>query len=54
MYAGGVAQLMAVTGQGPGAALAMGVIPFIVGDATKIGLAFFGVRSARWALERRS
>lgn len=54
MYLGGVAQLMGVTSQGLGAAFAAGVVPFLVGDVTKIGLAFFVVRSARWAHSKRS
>lgn len=54
MYAGGVAQLMALSGQGPGAMIALGVTPFLVGDVTKIALAFFVVRSARWAHRKRS
>jgi biotin transport system substrate-specific component len=49
MYVGGVAQLVGVTGQSFTAAIAAGVVPFLVGDVTKIALAFFVVRSARWA-----
>jgi len=48
MYVGGVSQLLVVTGQELGAVLAMGVVPFLVGDVTKILLAFFVVRSAKW------
>lgn len=54
MYLGGVAQLAGMTGQGLAAAVAAGVAPFVVGDVTKIGLAFFVVRSARWARSKRS
>ncbi|MBT8487817.1 MAG: biotin transporter BioY [Gemmatimonadetes bacterium] len=54
MYVGGVAQLAGLTGQGLEAVVAAGVVPFLVGDATKIGLAFFVVRSARWARSKRS
>lgn len=54
MYAGGVAQLTASMGQGLESAIAAGVLPFLVGDVTKIGLAFFVVRSARWARSKRS
>lgn len=45
MYAGGVTQLLALTGQGFGHVLSVGVVPFFVGDVTKIVLAFFLVRS---------
>ncbi|MDH3272364.1 MAG: biotin transporter BioY [Gemmatimonadota bacterium] len=54
MYTGGVAQLLAVSGMSLGAAVAAGVTPFVVGDLTKIGLAFFTVRSVRWASQNRS
>lgn len=54
MYVGGVAQLMALTGRGVGAVLAIGVTPFLVGDVTKIALAFSIERSARWLRRRRS
>lgn len=53
MYLGGVAQLMGVTGQGVEAAVVAGVVPFLAGDMTKVGLAFFVVRSARWARSKR-
>lgn len=53
MYLGGVAQLMALTGQSLAATLAIGVVPFLVGDATKIAVAFFGVQSVRWARDKR-
>ena len=52
MYLGGVAQLMGLTGQGMAHAFAIGVIPFLVGDVTKIAFAFFAVLSVRKA--RRS
>lgn len=48
MYVGGVAQLVGVTGQSLAAAVAAGVVPFLVGDVTKIALAFFVARSASW------
>lgn len=54
MYVGGVAQLLALTGQGVGEVLAMGVVPFLVGDATKIGVAFFGLQAVRLARRPRS
>jgi biotin transport system substrate-specific component len=47
LYLGGVAQLVALTGEGLGAALSLGVIPFVVGDVTKILAAYFGVLSLR-------
>lgn len=49
MYVGGVLQLMAFTGQALSAALAAGAIPFIVGDITKIGFAFFSLIAVRTA-----
>ncbi len=49
MYAGGVAQLVALTGAPPAAVVAMGVTPFLVGDVTKVVLAFLVVRFARLA-----
>ena len=48
MYLGGVIQLMALTGRGLTEALALGVVPFLVGDVTKIALAFFAVGAMRW------
>ena len=54
MYVGGVAQLMAATGQGLPAALAAGVVPFVVGDVTKVAFAFFAVFAARAASKKRS
>jgi biotin transport system substrate-specific component len=47
MYAGGVLQLAGLTGRGLGEALALGAVPFVVGDATKIAFAFFTVLSLR-------
>lgn len=47
MYIGGVTQLLALTGQGFGHVFAIGVVPFFVGDVTKVVLAFFLVRSVR-------
>jgi biotin transport system substrate-specific component len=52
MYAGGVLQLMAFTGQDLGAAIAAGAAPFIVGDLTKVGFAFFALVAARTAIRR--
>ncbi|MFF4774031.1 biotin transporter BioY [Microtetraspora fusca] len=53
IYAFGVPVLMAVTGMGVGAALAAGVVPFLVGDALKIAVAA-GLLPAAWRLTRRS
>jgi biotin transport system substrate-specific component len=47
MYVGGIIQLMGLTGQGVGAALALGAVPFLAGDVTKILFAFFAVLSVR-------
>ena len=52
MYAGGVAQLMVITSQGLGAAMALGVIPFVVGDVMKILCGFFAVFGVRKTLGR--
>jgi biotin transport system substrate-specific component len=49
MYVGGVLQLMAFTGQDLDAALAAGALPFLVGDLTKIGFAFFALIAVRTA-----
>ena len=54
MYAGGLTQLMAITGQELAAVVALGATPFIVGDITKIALAFSVERSSRWMRGRRS
>ncbi|MFF3665278.1 biotin transporter BioY [Microtetraspora malaysiensis] len=53
IYAFGVPVLMTVTGMGLGAALAAGVVPFLVGDALKIAVAA-GLLPATWRLTRRS
>ena len=47
MYAGGVLQLAGLTGQGVAHAVSIGVVPFLVGDATKIAFAFSAVLSVR-------
>ena len=47
MYVGGVAQLMILTGQSFGAVLAMGVVPFLSGDVTKILIAVAALRMVR-------
>ena len=47
MYIGGVLQLMAFMGQDVGATVAAGVLPFVIGDVTKIGFAFFAVLAIR-------
>ncbi|GAB2471487.1 biotin transporter BioY [Streptosporangium sandarakinum] len=52
VYAFGLPVLMAVTGLGLSAALAAGVIPFLVGDAAKIAIAA-GLLPAAWRLSRR-
>ena len=52
IYACGVPWLMAYTGAGFGQALALGVTPFLVGDAVKIAVAA-GLLPAAWALVRR-
>jgi biotin transporter BioY len=44
---GGLAQLMALTGQGLAQAVTLGALPFVVGDVTKILFAFFGVHALR-------
>lgn len=54
MYMGGVSQLMVVTGQGLGPVLALAVVPFLVGDATKVLLALFVARSTGWSSLERS
>ena len=53
MYVGGVLQLMAYTGQDLGAALAAGALPFVVGDLTKIGFAFFALIAVRTASRKK-
>ena len=47
MYVGGVLQLMAYTGLDVQSALMAGVVPFVIGDLTKIGFAFFAVLAVR-------
>ena len=47
MYAGGVLQLMAVTGQPFAEAFALGAVPFLVGDVTKVVLAFLALLASR-------
>jgi len=49
MYVGGVLQLMAFTGQSFGAAVAAGALPFLIGDLTKVGVAFFSLMTLRVA-----
>jgi biotin transport system substrate-specific component len=53
MYAGGVAQLM-MTSQGLGAAMALGVIPFVVGDVMKVLFGFFAVFGVRKTLSQNA
>ena len=52
IYAIGVPWLMAMTGMGLSKALAVGVLPFLVGDAVKIALAA-GMLPTAWALLKR-
>jgi len=52
IYAIGVPWLMAMTGMGLAKALAVGVLPFLLGDALKIALAA-GLLPGAWALVRR-
>lgn len=47
LYLGGVAQLLLLTGREPGALLAVGVLPFLVGDVAKILAATLLTRSVR-------
>ena len=54
LYVGGVTQLLALTGESLPVVMAMGVVPFLVGDVTKILVAFFGVHATRWTLSNRS
>jgi biotin transport system substrate-specific component len=54
MYLGGVSQLLLLTGQDLAAVLAVGVVPFLVGDVTKILLAYFVVASTKWTAPERS
>ncbi|TCP50139.1 biotin transport system substrate-specific component [Tamaricihabitans halophyticus] len=52
IYAVGVPWLMASAGVGLAGGLAMGVVPFLLGDAVKVLLAA-GLLPAAWALTRR-
>ncbi|APU19257.1 biotin transporter BioY [Actinoalloteichus sp. GBA129-24] len=52
IYAAGVPGLMIIGGMSLPAALAAGVVPFLIGDAIKIALAA-GVLPASWALVNR-
>lgn len=52
IYAVGVPWLMAVTGFGPGEAIAKGVVPFLAGDLLKIAAAA-GLTPAAWRLVGR-
>ena len=52
IYAAGVPWLMAMTHSGLGSALAMGVRPFLIGDALKVLLAA-GLLPGAWRLLRR-
>ena len=54
LYLGGVTQLLALTGESFTTVVAMGVTPFLVGDVTKILVAFFGVHAIRRAHSDRS
>ena len=45
LYAGGLSQLFLLTGRGVGPLLAEGMLPFLVGDLTKVALAFVLVRA---------
>ena len=47
IYLGGVSQLLVTTGQSVATVFAMGVVPFLVGDVTKVLLAFFAARTLR-------
>ncbi|HUF76013.1 MAG TPA: biotin transporter BioY [Longimicrobiales bacterium] len=47
MYVGGVTQLQTLTGEPWGAVLALGVYPFLAGDAVKLVAALWIVRGAR-------
>jgi len=53
MYSGGVAQLMAVTGEPLATVLALGVYPFLAGDACKVAVAAWVARGARATSFRR-
>ena len=47
LYVGGISQLILITGQGLGEVFALAVLPFLVGDATKILLALLLSRKIR-------
>jgi len=47
MYVGGVSQLLLISGQSLGAVLALGVLPFLAGDVTKILVALALTRTMR-------
>lgn len=47
MYVGGASQLFLITGQSFGEVLALGVLPFLFGDVTKVLIALFVVRRVR-------
>jgi biotin transport system substrate-specific component len=47
MYAGGVVQLQALTGESLAAVLALGAYPFLAGDALKVVAALWIVRGTR-------
>jgi len=47
LYVGGAAQLYALTGESLGGVLALGVIPFLAGDALKVAAAWWIVRGTR-------
>lgn len=47
LYLGGLSQLFLITGQASGELLALAVLPFLVGDATKIILALLLTRTVR-------
>lgn len=47
VYLGGISQLWILTRQDPATLLRLGVLPFLVGDALKIGVALLVVRGLR-------
>lgn len=47
IYAGGLSQLFLLTGEAPGRLLAVGLLPFLAGDVTKILAAALLARSVR-------
>ncbi len=53
IYAFGLPWLMAALHVGPGAGLALGVTPFLLGDVVKVGLAA-GLLPTTWRLVRRN